>query len=503
MGTQKFGMDASKQDNFHEWYIQVVKRSELIDYYDIRGMFVMRPASMFIWSEIKKFFDERIRALGVSECYFPMLVTRKSLETEKNHLENFNPELAWVTICGDKPLDEPVALRPTSEAIMYPYFSRWLRTYRDLPLRLNQWCSVIRWEVKSTLPFIRGREFLWQEGHTAFYDQESAIKEAREILEIYAAVYEELLAVPVIRGMKSRNETFGGADYTLTVEAFVPSTGRGIQAATSHHLGQNFAKMFDVQVTTDSTSSERSYVYQNSWGLTTRSIGVAVMLHSDDLGFVCPPRVASTQVVIVMCGIKASTSIIEEKDLMEYANAVRNELTDSYRVVLDDRKDVTPGYKFNHWEMRGVPLRIEIGFRDMERGEVCLVRRDTRSKMQVGRGVLKVSVGAALDDMHRDLYEKARKAREEQTRATDSFEEFKELLDQKCIVLVPWCGGVDCEKDITRKTTVAAGESKEEMSGVAGAKSLCLPFDAPSAEGKTCINCSSPASASVLFGRSY
>ncbi|MDN5249693.1 MAG: proline--tRNA ligase, partial [Alphaproteobacteria bacterium] len=226
MGTQKFGMDASKQDNFHEWYIQVVKRSELIDYYDIRGMFVMRPASMFIWSEIKKFFDERIRALGVSECYFPMLVTRKSLETEKNHLENFNPELAWVTICGDKPLDEPVALRPTSEAIMYPYFSRWLRTYRDLPLRLNQWCSVIRWEVKSTLPFIRGREFLWQEGHTAFYDQESAIKEAREILEIYAAVYEELLAVPVIRGMKSRNETFGGADYTLTVEAFVPSTGR-------------------------------------------------------------------------------------------------------------------------------------------------------------------------------------------------------------------------------------------------------------------------------------
>ena len=501
MAEQKFGITAKKQENFHDWYTQLVVRSELVDYYDIRGLFVMRPTSMFIWSEIRKYFDERISNLGVKECYFPMLVTRKCLEVEKNHLDNFNPELAWVTTCGDKKLDEPVALRPTSEAIMYPYYSRWIRTHRDLPLQLNQWCSVIRWEVKSTLPFIRGREFLWQEGHSAFYKPEDAIKEAKDILEIYASVYEDLLAVPVIRGLKSKNETFGGADYTLTVEAFIPSTGRGIQGATSHHLGNNFSKMFDIKVESSAGTAEKEYVYQNSWGITTRAIGVAAMLHSDDLGFVCPPKVASIQVVIVMCGIKAHTNLIEIRDLHAYAESVRDELSKKYRIHLDDREHVSPAYKFNHWELRGVPLRIEIGFRDLKNNEISFVRRDTGIRRQVNRILVAESVEKELNEMHLNLYSKALDEQKARTKKTDSFDEMQRLLNEKCIVIVPWCGGVECEKEITRKTTIHS--DGDESVAQAGAKSLCMPFDASTAEGKGCINCDKNAGAHVLFGRSY
>lgn len=501
MSQQKFGMTTKREENFSEWYTQVVTRSELLDYYDIRGCFILRPGSMYIWSLIRKYFEERIEALGVAECYFPMLVTRRNLELEKEHLANFNPELAWITKCGEKDLDEPVAIRPTSETIMYPSFSRWLRTYRDLPLKLNQWCSVLRWEVKSTLPFLRGREFLWQEGHTAHYNKEDAEAEAMNILNLYASVYEDLLAVPVTKGRKSRSETFGGAEYTLSIEAFIPGAGRAVQAATSHFLGQNFARIFDIKVETEGESGEKRYVYQNSWGLTTRSLGVAIMVHSDNKGFVCPPRVAQIQAVVMMCGLKASTRAEDAERLRGYTSSVVNVLGQVIRVHLDDRENVSPGFKFNHWELRGIPVRIEIGFKDMEKNCICVVRRDTGEKQFIQVDLAVREVVRILEDMHDEMYTRALAEKKERTKTTASFEEFNKFLNDNCMVLVPWCGSPHCEADIGEKTTVRQDGEVVAM----GAKSLCIPLDSAANQcaGASCINCHEQAQAYTLFGRSY
>lgn len=500
MPEQKFGIRSKKESNFHDWYTQVILRGELLDYYDIRGCFIMRPASMFMWSCIRGVFDEKIKSMGVQECYFPMLVSRKNLEMEKGHLENFNPELAWITRCGDKDIDEPVAIRPTSETIMYPAFARWLSSYRELPLKLNQWCSVLRWEVKSTLPFIRGREFLWQEGHTAYYRKEEAEEEAMRILDLYASIYEDILAVPVVKGRKSRKETFGGAEYTLSVEAFIPGTGKGVQGATSHHLGQNFSKMFGIKVDDEENSEDKSFVYQNCWGLTTRSLGVATMIHSDNRGFVCPPRIAQVQAVVVLCGITAATTEEEEQKLNEYARGVVDKIRrSSIRVHFDDRKKLSPGFKFNHWELRGVPLRVEIGFRDMRSEEVCVVRRDTCKKSQVRLCEVVQGLKDAIDAMHRDLFNKALRERTERTKIADSFIGMLDSLNNKNLVLAPWCSATECEDEIGEKTTVR--EDGEVV--LMGAKSLCIPFEAPSFEGKKCISCDDDAKCFALFGRSY
>lgn len=500
MSVQKFGINVKKEENFHEWYTQVILKSELLDYYDIRGCFIMRPSSMFMWSSIRKWFEERIQKLQVQECYFPMLVSKSNIEREKDHLENFNPELAWITKCGDKDLDEPVAIRPTSETIMYPAFAKWIQSYRDLPMKLNQWCSVLRWEVKSTLPFIRGREFLWQEGHTVYYNEEDAKKETYEILELYHDIYKKLLAVPVVKGKKSKMETFGGAEYTLSVEAFIPGTGKGVQAATSHHLGQNFAKMFDLKVDNIKNDEEKTFAYQNCWGLTTRSLGIATMIHSDNRGLVCPPRVAQCQVVIIPCGIKASTKEEDKAKLMEYAEKVLNEITTgNIRANLDSRDNISPGFKFNHWEIRGVPCRIEVGFQEVEKNEVCIVRRDDNSKKQLKVGSLATEVNQVLDEMHESLYNKASEELKKRTVFVETFDQMLETLNKKNIVMVPWCSSRECEEDLGAKTTVKEGGNVV----LTGAKSLCLPFDAPSFEGKKCIGCTNSAKCYALFGRSY
>lgn len=513
--TENFSITAKKAENFADWYQQVVLQSELLHYYGVPGFFIMRPNSMFIWSEIRRYFDDEVARLGVQECYFPMLVLKKNLELEKAHLANFDPELAWITRCGNKALDEPVAVRPTSETIMYPYFAEWLKSYRDLPLKLNQWCSVLRWEVKSTLPFIRGREFLWQEGHTAFYREEEAKAETFAILDIYAAVYRHLLAVPVTLGTKSKKETFGGADYTLSAEAFIPGTGRGVQAATSHHLGVNFARIFDVKVETESKNSEKQFVFQNSWGLTTRSLGIAAMIHSDNRGFVCPPRVAQVQVVVVPCGITAKTTDKERADLSAYSlrvlDALKSERTGSgqsgavpfrhrsLRVHLDDRAGVSPGFKYNHWELRGVPLRIEIGFKEMAAGCVCLVRRDTGAKAQFAVEGLADNIYSVMDSMHDGMFQKALTEKEERTKTVGTFEELKSVTNSLCLALAPWCKETTCEDEIKEKTTV---KESEEVT-TSGVKTLCIPFDAPSHSGKACVNCGKPALSYTLFGRSY
>lgn len=525
MAVQKFGINVTKEENFHEWYTQVITRSELLDYYDIRGCFIMRPSSMFMWSTIKKFFDESIQKMDVKECYFPMLVSKANIEREKEHLANFNPELAWITRCGEKELDEHVAIRPTSETIIYPAFAKWIKSYRDLPLKINQWCSVLRWEVKSTLPFIRGREFLWQEGHTAHYNEADAKKETSQILDLYSSVYKDLLAVPVVKGRKSKLETFGGAEFTLSVEAFIPGTGKGVQAATSHHLGQNFAKMFDI--TADSAdnkdkvisnikadkkksvetqlndlniapATDKSFVYQNCWGLTTRSLGIAIMIHSDNRGLVCPPRVAEYQTVIVPCGIKAGTSDEDKARLMDYVNKVAGELK-NIRVYVDSRENISPGFKFNHWELRGVPSRIEIGLKEVESNEICVTRRDNNSKQTLSFENVSAGLNQILNEMHDSLYNKALEELEKRTVMAESFEMLNEALNNKNIAMVPWCSSPDCEESLGEKTTIR--EHGEVV--LTGAKSLCLPLDAPSFEGKKCIGCESKANCYALFGRSY
>ncbi|KAF7684470.1 Proline--tRNA ligase [Astathelohania contejeani] len=491
---QKFGLTAKKNENFSEWYTQVITKGELIEYYDLKGCIIMRPASMHIWNCIRKFFNEAIEKMGVEETYFPMLVTRSAMEKEQNHVENFAPELAWITHCGDNALETPVAIRPTSEAIMYPTFSKWLRSHRDLPLQLNQWCNVLRWEVKSTTPFIRGREFLWQEGHTAFLTREEADKNVLEILNLYERVYKEVLAVPVLKGRKSENEKFGGAEYTTSLEAFISGTGRAVQAATSHGLGQNFAKMFGIEV---DTPQGNQFVFQNSWGLTTRSIGIAVMVHSDDAGLVLPPWVAQVQVVIVPCGITATTSQKDKSVLEEYTNSILKELKmENIRAMIDDRENLTPGYKFNYWEIRGVPLRIEVGFRDLRAEESRFVRRYDAKKWQVKRKGIGKETKEILKEIHENMFNKAKKELEEGIVHPSTWDEFTTALNNKKIALIPWCNF--CEEEIKNKTAVV---NEDGTVAAMGAKSLCIPFD--SKIDGVCINCGKEAKIKAYFGRSY
>ncbi|KAJ1674839.1 hypothetical protein EV182_002459, partial [Spiromyces aspiralis] len=352
--TNTDGIQVSKEQDFPTWYQQVLTRSEMLEYYDVSGCYIIRPWAFFVWEQIQHFFDGEIRKLKVKNCSFPMFVSSRVLEREKDHIEGFAPEVAWVTRAGSSELEEPIALRPTSETVMYPYFAKWIRSHRDLPLRLNQWCNVVRWEFKNPQPFLRTREFLWQEGHCAYLTPEEAATEARQILTLYRRVYEELLAVPVIEGQKSEKEKFAGGYYTTSIEGYIPATGRGIQAATSHNLGQNFSKMFDINVedpeATDG-NAEKLKVWQTSWGLSTRTIGVMVMVHGDDKGLVMPPRVAEIQVVIVPCGITVKHTKEQKAEVYNACRNIERALIDSgIRAEFDDRTNYSPGFKFNHWE---------------------------------------------------------------------------------------------------------------------------------------------------------
>lgn len=327
------GLSVKKEEDFANWYTQVITLSEMIDYSDISGCYVLRPWSFFIWETIQRYFDDEIKKLGVQNAYFPLFVSERALMTEKDHLEGFAPEVAWVTRSGTTELAEPIAIRPTSETIMYPFFAKWIRSHRDLPLELNQWSNVVRWEFKDATPFLRSREFLWQEGHTAHDSYESAQQRVLSILDLYALVYEHLLAVPVIKGMKTESEKFAGARHTTTVEAYINGSGRAIQGATSHNLGQNFGKMFKISF--EDEKGEKQIPWQTSWGLTTRSIGVSVMVHGDNKGLVLPPRVAPIQAII--CPI--SHKSIDYKDLVKYADDIKHELRRAgVRVDIDDRQ---------------------------------------------------------------------------------------------------------------------------------------------------------------------
>ncbi|XP_076190711.1 bifunctional glutamate/proline--tRNA ligase isoform X4 [Aptenodytes patagonicus] len=500
----RLGLEAKKEENLADWFSQVITKSEMIEYYDVSGCYVLRPWAYAIWEAIKNFFDAEIKKLGVENCYFPMFVSQAALEKEKTHIADFAPEVAWVTRSGKADLAEPIAVRPTSETVMYPAYAKWVQSHRDLPIKLNQWCNVVRWEFKHPQPFLRTREFLWQEGHTAFATYEEAAEEVMQILDLYAQVYEDLLAIPVVKGRKTEKEKFAGGDYTTTVEAFISASGRAIQGATSHHLGQNFSKMFEIVYEDPKKPGEKQFAYQNSWGITTRTIGVMTMIHGDNMGLVLPPRVACVQVVIIPCGITNSLSEEDKEALLKKCNEYRNRLLSvNIRVRADLRDNYSPGWKFNHWELKGVPVRVEVGPRDMKSQQFVAVRRDTGQKLTFSEHEAEDRLKQILEEIHANLYNRASEDLKSHMVVANTMEDFQKELDSGKIVQIPFCGEIECE-DWIKKTT-ARDQDLEPGAPSMGAKSLCIPFQ-PLCElqrGAKCVCDKNPAKFYTLFGRSY
>ncbi|XP_015875925.1 proline--tRNA ligase, cytoplasmic [Ziziphus jujuba] len=486
MEVTGLGLSNKKDENFGEWYSEVVLKGELIEYHPISGCYVLRPWTMSIWNAMKKFFDAEIEKLGIVDAKFPLFVNSDDLRREKDHIDGFAPEVAWVTKTGKSDLEVPIAIRPTSETVMYPYFSKWVREHHDLPLKLNQWCNVVRWEFSNPTPFIRSREFDWQEGHTAFATKEEADADVEEILELYRRIYEEYLAVPVIKGKKSELEKFSGGLYTTTVEAFIPNTGRGIQGATSHSLGQNFAKVFNINFQNE--KGEKAMVWQNSWAFSTRTIGVMVMVHGDDKGLVLPPKVASAQVIVVPVPYKDADS----REIFHACTSTVNTLKKAGIRVLADFRDYSPGWKYSHWEMKGVPLRIEIGPKDLRNGQVRVVCRDNSAKIDVPVANLVEQVNQLLATIQQRLFEVAKQKRDACTQIVTTWDEFIEALGQRKLILAPWCDEKEVEKVVKART-------RNEMGAC---KTLCSPFEQPKLpEGTLCFASGKIAKKWTYWGR--
>ncbi|KAK4884370.1 hypothetical protein RN001_000641 [Aquatica leii] len=502
----RLGLEAKKEENLSDWYSQVITKGELIEYYDVSGCYILRPWSYSIWEAIKDWFDVEIKKLGVQNCYFPIFVSRAALEKEKSHIEDFSPEVAWVTKSGDSDLAEPVAVRPTSETVMYPAYAKWVQSYRDLPIKMNQWNNVVRWEFKHPQPFLRTREFLWQEGHTAYANLDDCQAEVKIILDLYAKIYTDLLAIPVIKGRKTEKEKFAGGDYTLTIEGFISASGRGIQAATSHFLGQNFSKMFEI-VYDDPETQEKKFVYQNSWGITTRSIGVMVMVHGDNQGLVIPPRVASIQIIIVPCGVSVGLSETERQELQINCDELEKELNSTgMRVKGDYRENYSPGWKFNHWELKGVPIRVELGPKDIKNKQIVAVRRDTGQKVTFKRDSAVKDLAMLLENIQQHLFNKASEDFSTHTVQVTEWAQFTPNLDKKNVILTPFCGDMSCEDKIKADSTRDASEAAEVGAPSMGAKSLCIPLEQPPMKPNAhCIHpdCKNKPKFYTLFGRSY
>ncbi|KXN89153.1 Putative proline--tRNA ligase C19C7.06 [Leucoagaricus sp. SymC.cos] len=510
-GAAQIAIGVKKEVDFASWYTNVLLKADMLDYYNVSGCYILKPWSFSIWEMIQDWFNAHIKELGVQNAYFPMFVSQSVLEREKDHIEGFSPEVAWVTRAGQSELEEPIAIRPTSETVMYPYYAKWIRSHRDLPLKLNQWNSVVRWEFKNPQPFLRTREFLWQEGHTAHLTKAEADTEVLDILTLYRRVYEELLAVPVIEGVKSDKEKFAGGLYTTTIEGFVPTSGRGIQAGTSHCLGQNFSRpeMFNIFVEDPDNDGQKVYVWQNSWGLSTRTIGVMVMVHGDNQGLVLPPRVASIQVIVVPCGITAKTSQEERKTINDACDKLAKELREKggVRAKADLRAEYTPGWKFNEWEQKGVPLRLEIGPLDLKKQQTLTVRRDTGIKNPLPLTDITTTVPKLLETIQQDMFDRAKKIYDERLIPITKWEQLVPALDNKCVVVMPWCERTECEDEIKERSAKGA-EQTDERAPSAGAKSLAIPFDQsrwdPIVPGQTkCPNCGQDAKRWAMFGRSY
>lgn len=466
-----------KSQDYSQWYVDVIKKADMVDYAPIKGFMVIKPYGYRIWEFIQDAMNREFRATGHENAYFPLLIPENLLLREAEHVEGFSPEVAWVTIGGGEPLAERLAVRPTSETIIGSMYSKWIQSYRDLPVLMNQWSNVVRWE-KATRPFLRTTEFLWQEGHTVHRTAEEAEQETMQQLEIYRKVIEDELAIPVVPGRKSAGERFAGAVETYTLEALM-GDGRALQIATSHFLGQNFAKAFDIQYLDE--DGVRKYGWTTSWGASTRMIGGLIMVHGDDKGLRMPPRVAPIQVVIV--------PIAKNKDaeaVSAYVKNIADELGREFRVRVDDRPEFTPGYKYHDWEMRGVPIRLEVGLRDMANQSVMLARRDTGEKTPVPAAGIAETVRQRLDDIQHTLFQQALEHQKSHTVVVENYRQAEEY-GYRGFFEGDWCGRGGCADQLKEAT---------------GMTIRCLPLDRQPL-GTGCVVCGQPSTERMLFARAY
>src|SRR5687767_2957302 len=470
-----------QSEDFGRWYIDVVRRAELADYSPVKGCMVIRPYGYAIWELMQQALDRRFKATGHVNAYFPLFIPESLLMKEVEHVEGFAPQVAWVTQGGTEVLEERLVVRPTSETIIGTMYAKWIQSWRDLPILINQWANVVRWE-KVTRLFLRTTEFLWQEGHTAHETADEAEEETRKMLAVYKEFAETELAMPVLDGQKTESEKFAGAVRTYSIEALM-GDGRALQAGTSHNLGQNFARVYDIKF--QGRDKSLQYVWGTSWGVTTRLIGAVVMVHGDEGGLILPPKIAPYQVVIVPIPRGNWRETVLPK-----AQAIRDELVArGVRVMLDDRDSQTPGWKFNEWEMRGVPLRLEIGPKDIEKSQVVLARRDTREKSFTPMEGLAPHIEQLLAAIQQALFERALAFRTEHTSETDSYDEFKQIMDGRPgFVVAPWCGSAECEAAIKAETQATIRN---------------IPFTPGGADGKPCLKCGKASTANAWFAKAY
>ncbi len=478
MGKENFVKEITNIDeNFAQWYTDIVLKAELADYTDTKGCIAIKPYGYAIWENIQKYADEKFKETGVQNVYFPCLIPESLLQKEKDHVEGFAPEVAWVTEAGGQQLEEKYCIRPTSETIISTMYSKWLNSWRDLPFVYNQWCNVLRWE-KETRPFLRSREFLWQEGHTIHETEEEAKARTIQMLEIYADIIENLLAMPVLKGLKTESEKFSGAEFTYTVESLTHD-GRALQSGTSHYFGQRFSKPFNIKF--QNREGKEEFAYQTSWGSSTRLIGAIIMAHGDNRGLKLPPKVAPIQAVIVPVAA-------HKQGVLESANSLFEKLNKNYRMKLDDRDQYSPGFKFNDWEMRGIPARIELGPRDIENNKCVVVRRDTNEKIEVSLDEIEEKLGNILEDIQTNMFNMCKENVEKRTTIATNMEEFKHNLEvNQGYVKAMWCESAECEEKIHEET---------------GAKSRCIPFEQEKLSD-VCVCCGKPASKLVYWGRQY
>jgi len=479
--SKEVGITVSKNEDFSEWYTQVIIKTELADYAPVKGLIVLRPDGYSIWESIKESLDKKLKETGHRNGFLPVLIPESLLAKEKEHFEGFNPEVFWVTHSGESEIGDRLALRPTSETLAYSLYSKWIKSWRDLPLKINFWNTALRAEIKGTKPFIRTSEFLWQEGHTVHATKDEAEKEVMEILKIYKKTIEEEIAVPVVTGKKSEKDKFVGAVYTVTLESLMPD-GKALQMGTSHFLGQNFSKPFDVKYLDE--NNVETFAWQTSWGISWRLIGGMIMTHSDDKGLVLPPKLAPIQVVI----IPIYYSKEDRGKIVQEAKKIQDVLTDvEIRTQLDDRDQVTPGFKFHDWELKGIPIRIEIGPKDVAKNQVVMARRYNQTKDSISIDKLSGAIAAELENIQQQMFDAAKKILDERISAVSQYEQFKAELENGKMLSCSWCGKQECEDKIKEET---------------GAELRVIPSD----DGKkveTCIYCKDNGAANVLFARGY
>ena len=468
---------ANIDEDFAKWYTDIVKKADLADYTDTKGCIAIKPYGFAIWENIQNYADKLFKETGVKNVYFPVLIPDSLLQKEKDHVEGFAPEVAYVTEAGGEKLEEKLCIRPTSETMFSNLFSKWLKSWRDLPYVYNQWCSVLRWE-KETRPFLRSREFLWQEGHTIHETEKEARERTIQMLEIYTKIVEDFLAIPVLTGRKTEKEKFSGAEETYTIETLTRD-GRALQSGTSHYFGQNFTKPFEVKF--QNREGKEEYAYQTSWGISTRLIGAVIMAHGDNRGLKLPPYVAPIQVVIV--------PIAQEKgNVLEEARKLEGKLKEKFRVKLDDRDNYSVGYKFNDWEMKGVPVRVEMGPKELENNEVTITRRDTFEKVTIKIDNLEKEIEKFLKDIHTNMFNICKERMIEKTTIAHNMDELKKNLEEnQGYVKTMWCGSQECEDKVKELT---------------GAPSRCIPFEQEHISD-TCVCCGKKADTMVVWGRQY